>query len=830
MKSLSLYIDKWFITVAVNQDSNVLPLSLPNGEDRIWLFFHEDTANNRIVYGKSFENNYRDKMPHYFGDIFTLIESGDHHFTRYDNRPEEMKEIFKVSNIFSHLHQAISEETSVDTYLSFSSDVSDIARYKFIQELEEADFKVIESVARISHLALEESKKRGIFTANGHYLVLAATNDNLHYSLYEHTDGIFLRQSEASLPGLGLDVRRRALVESIVENVNRTTRLLSTPDELTQEYIRQDRFADEWLKKIANSHPNLNIPVAFSDITFAIAPNNPYAVSICPKDLDERTNGIVEDIVRKIAEFVKANHLQSHEINGIVFIGNTFTNRKFAAAINNRFTLKEEQIVTYKEVELPKVVSIYSQIDCNQFQTATQQFVDNAKTQETLNQQAKEEEERRLKAQEENRRQQEIRDRQRKAEQEYSNAVEYIERYESEHDYEQMKEWAEIALTHRPEDEYAKEKSALAHQLLAEQRANNKQFNTLLQRAKTAFTESRWSDAISQSEIALELKPESDEAKRIKKEAKRQLEIKEKTTNFLNRADVFFAQKLYAEALEEVGKVLNLDANNQAAKEIEHKISEVHAKIQNLTAALDTAENKSDFSAAIEICETLIEEDTPNLRKWANKKDGLISKRHELEASKRKLEELKTGIDQAHFDEEWTKLQLLCKTYLSIAQNQEISQLLVKAEQHIEAQKIREEKGKAIEQINSLIREKRFNEAEDELNRFSRSHPSDQSAVKYLRGKLFSFETDPGTSGKENPSSQSTGSGSHPSSREMPTDADNFFETSTPAATHPPRHPTAHRETKPSQTDNFFNASTTDPTEERTRSGKRSATTDDFNF
>ena len=188
MKALSLYVDKWFITVAVNIDGNVLPLSLPNGEDRIWLFFHEDTANNRVVYGKTNESHYRDKELHYFGDIFTLIESGDNHFTRYDNRPEEMKEIFKVSNIFSHLHQAIKEDNDVNTYISFSADISDVARYKFIEELKESNFNVIESVARISHLALEESKKRGVFVQNGYYLVLVATNDNLHYYIYENKE------------------------------------------------------------------------------------------------------------------------------------------------------------------------------------------------------------------------------------------------------------------------------------------------------------------------------------------------------------------------------------------------------------------------------------------------------------------------------------------------------------------------------------------------------------------------------------------------------------------------------------------------------------------
>ena len=206
MKSLSLYIDKWFITVAINYDGNVIPLSLPNGEDRIWLYFHEDIANSRIEYGKAFENNYRDKLPHYFGDIFNLIEEGDHHFIRYERRQEEMRDIFKVAGIFNHIHQAMNEYDTIDTYISFSSDIPDVARLRFIEELEEANFKVVESVARISHLALEECKKRNVFTNNGTYLVLVATNDNFHFSLYENKGNIFLRKNEGTLLGHGLSL------------------------------------------------------------------------------------------------------------------------------------------------------------------------------------------------------------------------------------------------------------------------------------------------------------------------------------------------------------------------------------------------------------------------------------------------------------------------------------------------------------------------------------------------------------------------------------------------------------------------------------------------
>lgn len=705
MKSLSLYVDKWFITVAINFDGNVIPLSLPNGEDRIWLYFHEDIANSRIEYGKAFENNYRDRLPHYFGDIFNLIEEGDHHFTRYERRREEMREIFKVAGIFNHLHQAVGEEQAVDTYISFSSDIPDVARLRFIEELEESKFKVIESVARISHLALEECKKRNVFTTLGTYLVLVATNDNFHYALYENKGNIFLRKNEGTLIGLGLDVRRRALVETIVENINKNTKLLKTREDFDMECVRQDRFATAWLEKIAKSKPYM--PVAFDGITFAVAPNNPAIVQVFPNSLDSRTTGIVEEMVRKIADFVKENQLQPHEIEGIVFVGNTFTNKTFARAINNRFIVDDDKIVIYREEELPKVVSVYSQIDCSQFKGATAEFINDAKTQEILNKQAKEEEEKKQKAEANARRQQELIDSQKKAEREYNNAVENIERHESEHNYEEMLEWAEIALKIRPEDDFAKEKGALARQLLAEQKAANKQFNIVLQRAKTAFSDERWSDAISQCEMALELRPDSEEASRLKGEARRRMEVKEKVQQLLNKADVFFAQKLYSEALREASKILSLDPSNREAKEIERKVSEVNSRhqesINNLVEKLNKAEQENDFASAINICESLIEEDSANIRKWTSKKERLISKCREIEDNKRKLDELKKDIHKAHFDEDWVRLKLLCENYLNVQTDKEISQLLSKANKRLEETQVKEAKEKALAIIKMSI-------------------------------------------------------------------------------------------------------------------------------
>ena len=827
MKKLSLYVDKWFITVAVNLDGNVIPLALPNGEDRIWLFFHEDTTNNRIVYGKTFENNYRDKEPHYFGDIFPLIESGENHFTRYDNRPEEMREIFKVANIFSHLHDAIQDDGVVDTYISFSTDISDIARLKFLQELKEAKFNVIESVARISHLGLEESKKRGIFTTPGMYLALVATNDNLHFSLYKLTENLFVRVSEATLSGFGLDVRKRALIESVVENINRTTRFLSTPDEFTKEYKRQERFADEWLRLIANRR--FGLPVTLPDITFAVAPNNPYSVTIKPIDLDQRTVGLVDDIVRKIADFVRSNNIQPHEIAGITFIGNTFTNTKFTDAINSRFVVDENKLVKYREVELPKVVSVYAHINCTQFKVATENFVKDAELQEELNRQAREEAARKEAAQAATLREQAEKEAAIKSDKEYKNAIENVERCESEHDYENMREWAGIALTHHPDDEYAKEKQNFAQQLLAEQRAANKQFSTILQRIKIAYSEGRWNDAISQCDIALELRSDSEEVKRIKRDSKRHLDIKEKVMNFLNRADMFFAQKLYNEALDEVGKVLNLDSTNEEAKLIKRRIAELRfqqeTRVQELVKKLKEAEESNDFDSAIQICDALKEDDASNFTKWTAKIERIKTHRKELEENERRLTALKEDINNAHFDEDWTRLKLLCESYLSISSDNLVSQFLIKAKRRLEDIRVREAKEKALATINQLILDRRMNEAEQELNRFAQNYPSEHSVVKDLRKKIFSFGDASTPVVEDLPRRKPIGFNS-PKSEPQEKDDDFFGIQSNPRRARQAQQPKREKSVAPKKTDDFFDGTVIqigDHTNKKT-------TNDDFNF
>lgn len=377
MKTLSLYVDKWFIAVAVDVDGNVLPLSLPNGEDRIWLFFHEDTANNRIVYGKGNEAPYRDGKPHYIGDVFTLIEQGDATYSYYSDRQKRLYDIFQDSGIFKDLHNVAQEEGSVDTYVSFSEDVGDIARLKFLEELKEANFNVKEFAARISHLALEECNRQGtlqdLFSKPGHYLALEATNENLHYVIYEKpaAGDQYLRTREDTLPGFGLDMRRKALIETVVENINNSTHFLKAED-LPKEHRRMEQFADSWLQLIDNH--DLPSPVSLQDITFDCAPNNAYTVTIIKEQLATRTNNIVDNIIRTIVRFIKGCSLTTNDISGIVFIGDTFNNSSFREAIKHHFAIDERAMHRYTDNVLPRIVNVYIHLDCGQFAEETEEF------------------------------------------------------------------------------------------------------------------------------------------------------------------------------------------------------------------------------------------------------------------------------------------------------------------------------------------------------------------------------------------------------------------------------------------------------------------------
>ena len=708
MKALTLYIDKWYIIGAVCTDGVPRLITLSNHEDRFWLFFYEDTYNNSIVYGKDNQSHYRNGEAHYIGDVFSLITDPDRRFSRYNGRGEELKTIFQASGIFDTLRSAVETEGEIETYISFSPDIPGPARLVFFEELKSNGFNVIGSQARIGFLALEHNRRQEKLLDEGYYLVLSACNENLHYILYKREDNKFKMFSENVLVGMGMDLRGRALVESIVDSINNRTHFLSTKEEVEREYLRMEQFVQNWFVKIANAKPY--VPITIPNVSFANQPANTYQVSIIRNKLDERTSVIVNNIIKVVADFTKASGVRNDEIKGLVFIGNTFTNSQFERAIREKFYVAEDNVIRHKESDLPNIVGVYpllgdlhesdwqktAEKDLGEIQIRAAFDKERELLEELINSRSWEEARAHLEKMSnlyldyssELSSYKTVIDRGvvedgNKSARQYDDAMQKVYDFEKNQDYAQMNDWADIALQHRPGDKEATQKKADAVRLLSEQKVREEQYRAIIGRARKSLKDGQWQDALSQSDAALNLRPTSVEAKRIYNEAKKHIEAAKEIDKYINRADLFFAQKAFDEALRELAKVQSLDPDNaeaaQRIKEIEDIRKEHTQKLASLVEQYEKAKSTLSYDTAIEICEKLTEIDTLNQRKWSAETEKLKADRDKALEAQKRFEDIAKLIDKALLNEEWDRLEILCLEALKIKNDPSVQDKLNKA-------------------------------------------------------------------------------------------------------------------------------------------------------
>lgn len=741
MKTLSLYIDRWYIAAAVCYDNIPRRIDLPNREDRIWLYFYEDVNNDRVIYGKSYQMHYLDKELHYYGDIFSKIVKEDETFKRF-GKDVSLKEIFKASDIFEHLTRDFNENEKIDTYISFSVDVSYAAQKVFLDILEENNFVIKESVARISHLAVELSSKKGLINDSNCILVITACNENLRYVVFKQSNNVFVRQgNEGLLRGYGTDLRGRALLEQIVWQINNSTKFLKKEEE-EEEINRLSQNLERWLLLLDNT--KFGRPVIYNDITFSRAPHNKQNATILKNVIEERTKTIVNDVVDHIVQYVKELDIVFSDISHIIFIGDSFKNSMFKEELLQRYPVTSSNIVTFGNKDIPEIVGIYSQMDLSQFDILRKN-IENL-SYEQLEQIKIAEEDR--KARETALKKQEEIDlanaAMREDERKFNAAIVDAESYEKKGDYSSMIDLLNIALTLKPDDKEVKKMLDEANRKLSEIKVKNEQYNKTIRMAQDALNSQRWQDAYSKSESALELRPDSSEAKRILTESQRKIKLAESLKEFLLRADTFIGQKLYKEALEELNKAKYADSNN---KEIEERIS----KIQNiqkkhkeelglLEQELNKAEREEKFDKAIEICNKLIDKDIQNPRKWNEHIVYLKERRNKYLKDIELFESLKIKINDASFNEQWEKLIELCNEALSIKSDDSVKRYLEKAQDKFKLIQYQKNFEDLVSKVKTYIADRQWPEAKEIIKVLQEKYPDRTEIIKNLFKQIFDAE------------------------------------------------------------------------------------------
>lgn len=739
MKTLSLYIDRWYIAAAVCYDNIPRRIDLPNREDRIWLYFYEDINNDRVIYGKSYQKHYLDKELHYYGDIFSKVVKEDETFKRF-GKDVSLKEIFKASDILEHLTRDFNENEKIDTYISFSVDVSYAAQKVFLDILEENNFVIKESVARISHLAVELSNKKGLLNDSNCILVITACNENLRYVVYKQSNNVFVRQgNEGLLRGYGTDLRGRALLEQIVWQINNSTKFLRKEEE---EINRLNQNLERWLLQLDNT--KFGRPVIYNDITFSRAPHNKQNATILKNVIEERTKTIVNDVVDNIVQYVKELDIVFSDISHIIFIGDSFKNSMFKEELLQRYPVTPNNIVAFGNKDIPEIVGIYSQMDLSQFDSLRKN-IENL-SYEQLEQIKIAEEDR--KAREAALKKQEEIDlanaAMREDERKFNAAIVDAESYEKKGDYSSMIDLLNIALTLKPDDKEVKKMLDEANRKLSEIKVKNEQYNKTIRMAQDALNSQRWQDAYSKSEAALELRPDSSEAKRILTESQRKIKLTESLKEFLLRADTFIGQKLYKEALEELNKAKHADSNN---KEIEERIS----KIQNiqkkhkeelglLEQELTKAEKEDNFDIAIEICNKLIDKDIQNPRKWNEHIVYLKERRNKYLKDIELFESLKIKINEASFNEHWEELIELCNKSLSIKSDDSIKRYLEKAQDKFKLIQDQKNFESLVSNVKTFIADRQWPEAKEIIKVLHEKYPDRSDIIRNLRKQIFDAE------------------------------------------------------------------------------------------
>ena len=741
MKVLTLYVDKWYIIGAVCSDGVSRIVKPRSRDDRFWLYFYEDTVNEKVVYGKNNKPHFYNRENHYYGDIFSLIVDEENTFTIY-NMKKTMADIFKFSGIIGELREAVgvSDNQTVDVYLSFSKDVSYAARRVFINKvLEQENFVVKESAAHIEHLALEYAVRHKQLGDNGFYITLNACNENLVHSIYEYKDGLFNRRSEKSLNGFGTDLRGRAILESVVNSINRSEHFLQSTEDFEREYIRMAQYVDDWIVRLNNAKPGR--PVKIPDVSLSVNIDKKYSPVILKYDIDARTSVSVDNIIREIANSVKENDISGENIKGIVFIGDTFTNAQFTESLKRRYILPESGYVSYCTKKLPDIVAVYTVMDCAQFSVAAKDMSIKGVSELKSTQMAKEEARRREEAERQAKEREEQLQAERERKMRYENAMNEADAAYKKEDYVAMRDWADEALKNNPGNADATEKKEEALRLIAEQEMRQKQYADAIRNAQTSLQEGRWQDALSQSEQALAYRKGSAEAKRIKAESKKRITLAGKIDRGLSRADLLMSQRQYAKALDELNAVKSLDKDNtlvnEKAAEAKRLLDENIANIKKLRAAYDKAKVVGNMDEAIKTCRLLADSDDDNKSIWLAEAEGLKAEKEKAESAERQWKELSDKAWNASFNDEWGETVKFATEALKIKKDEKLKICLAKAKEKLKKHEVEQAYTSEINKAKGLIVDNLFDEARHRLSSLEKQYPEHKAELKELFRQIF---------------------------------------------------------------------------------------------
>ena len=778
MNNLFLYVDNHYIAAAIRDDNDVMKPVLPKTEDEFYsLFFFEDTDHNRISYGEANKPNYYKKVPHYYGGIFRLIADNSKTFKLFD-RKQTFDKVFKEAGILREWKDAVGEDRDasrgeqvdgfsnvfglffrknvdtagkdrapggdrqVATYISFAADVDYASRNVFVDNiLSQEGFNVRERSVPIEHLALEHALRLKRVKKEGCYLVLNAYNEQLHFSLYRHQKKSFVRLGENTLLGMGTDPRARALVEDVVDKINNVQHFLTTAEEKEKEYCNLGQYTDQWLRQLNAVQGGR--PLQLLDVRLSVVPNV-YSVTVTAGEINGRTEKIVADVVNEVNNFVAKTLPSGENICSILFLGDGFVNEQFNLTFARSYRLEKEDFVHFRRSDLPAIVSVYRQINLNQFSAESQKHKHRGEQELIALRNAQAEAERVQEARRQAEEKALAEAAARKGKEAYFKAMDEVDEHERKKEWAQMLEAAKAALELLPEDQHAKEKLQRATHLLAEAKVRNEQYQQTLTLAQAAQARGDWQDALSHAKAALNVFPDSKVAKQLYEQLAQKIEQLAHIREHFATATAFEQQGNYRKALEELEKVQRIDRNHpelsQRMANCRLKISEQEEKIhrvkQEYARSADRQEHEKAAAYAHQLVALLdVEFQAEWIAREEQHKKALETEQKQQEC----LAEYRKEYNKAWFDGDYAHFIRYAEEALRIQPDAELAERVERAKERLQSEQDRRKFEEAIAKVKIMIADRHYPEARTLLEalKADATAPEQLQVVRTLFSRIF---------------------------------------------------------------------------------------------
>ena len=657
MRILSLYIDKWYIVGTIMDGANRTPLSLNNAEDRIWLYFYSNSTNNAVKYSLGYKDKALAGEKGYYSDVFELLpDYKEFHYEKYGAR-KEIKDIFTDANIFSDIRKSYDDDSNIPVYVSFSEDIDIVARWNFLEVLENEHFDVLQYTLPVERLALEYLKMHGnIADDDCKVLVINACNENLRYSIYDMQPDSLSMVSQKCEPGYGVDSRKQAVVEEVMEYMQADTHFLTgANDEWQEEMLYLSQFADSWLKKIDSSSDAA--PIALGNIHFKKQANNEVPVVVSADNLNDRTKNIIGKLTGKIVDMIGKSGIDLYQISDIVFLGDMFSNHTFADFLQQKIGVASDNVVLLQESKLPEIVAVYDKWDEKAFDEDKKIFMEIASNKC-------------------------IQDRKKFVEQQTHDLKEKAQAAEEEGRLQDAIDIYEQILRIDGSDKFAKARIEAIGSQIEEMERIRKRIAELLEKAQQSLHVGDYDSAIRNCAEILSLQNDNIDAKKIKEEAEDILNRRKLLEKYINDMNGLIVESRFFDANNILPKVDALNINDKRLKEIRDKIetgiANLQSQVEEKSIAYETAFQAMDYQQCLRLCDELLTIGADSIV-WAEN-HKIIKEKIDQE---RIFQDNYKLARKARLNGEWNKVVEYAEKALAVKNNSELNGWIVEANESL---------------------------------------------------------------------------------------------------------------------------------------------------